>query len=114
MLRDVTVILGVAEGSVNELSYKIGVSRVAKGLCDDMDEDVVKGDGLIAPPRYGTGRVKLQGLDGRVRGLARLAIVADDDLPRFVRSREEVGVVLYPSSNQRLVCPIGRPKTGPK
>jgi len=96
VFRDVAVIHGVTDRTVNELSSKISVPGVAESLGDNVNEHVVKGDGVIAPPRHGTRGVKIQFLDRCIRGLARSAVTSDDAFPRFARSREEVGVVLGP------------------
>lgn len=93
MFGSVAVVRGVADRTVNELSDEIRVSGVAESLCDDVNEDVVEVDRLITPPRHGTRRVKVQRLDRCIRGLTRLAIIANDVLPCFVGSYEKVGVV---------------------
>jgi hypothetical protein len=93
VLGDVAVILGVADRTIDELSNEIGVTGVAEGLGDDVNEHMVQVHGLVAPPRHGTRGVEFQCLDRRVRGLARLAIVIDYVVPRFVCSHEEVRVV---------------------
>ena len=63
MLRDVAVLRGLADRTVNELSSEISVSGVAEGFCDDENEHVVQSDRLIATPRPRTRSVELQCLD---------------------------------------------------
>ena len=93
MLWNVAVVRGVPDRTVDELSNEISVPGVAERFCDDVNEHVVEGDGLISPPRHGSRGVKFQRLDCCIRGFTSLAIVANDVLPRFVGLSEEVGVV---------------------
>jgi hypothetical protein len=41
-----------AGGAVDELADDVGVAGVALGLGRDVDEDVVEGDGAVAPPGH--------------------------------------------------------------
>jgi len=110
MLRDVAVVRGVADRAVDELANKISMSDVAKGFPDDVNQNVVECDRLVAPPRHGTLGIKVQRLDRRVRGLARPAIAIDNVIPRHVRRHEEAGVVLGPVVEPRIRLPHGSTK----
>jgi len=50
VFRDVTVVRGVADRTINELSSKIRVPSVPGGLCYDVNEHVMESDRMIAPP----------------------------------------------------------------
>lgn len=95
VFRYVAVVRGVADRPVNKFSSKISVPGVAEGLRDYVNEHVVEGDWLIAPPRHRTDIVKIECLNRCIRSRARSAITPDNVISRFVRTDEEIGVVLY-------------------